>query len=163
MAQTQTVTDEGVTELMKLWHGTTASKLMSICGLTDTTACTASVTSTYASPADSKCTENGLEQANLDTIALATSNTAGRSRLETVISTVPSAGNNCCAASSALKKASPNELAIPSTSPVERISGPRTGSTSGNMGKGKTASLTPKCGTVRGLMPSSLSFLPSMS
>ena len=79
MAQTQTVTNEGITELMKLWHGTTASKLMGICGLTDTTACTAAVTSTYASPADSKCTENGLEQADIDTIALATSNTAGDS------------------------------------------------------------------------------------
>ena len=79
MAQTQTVTNEGITELMKLWHGTTASKLMGICGLTDTTACTAAVGSTYASPADSKCTENGLEQADIDTIALATSNTAGDS------------------------------------------------------------------------------------
>ena len=35
---------------------------------------------------------------------------------------------------------------MPSTSPVERISGPSTGSTSGNMLKGKTASLTPKWG-----------------
>jgi len=79
MAQTQTVTNEGITELMKLWHGTTASKLMSICGLTDTTACTAAATSTYATPADSKCTENGLELANITTIALATSNTTGDS------------------------------------------------------------------------------------
>jgi len=77
MAQTQTVTNEGITELVKLWHGTTASKLMGICGLTDTTACTAAAGSTYATPADSKCTEHGLEQANIDTIALATSNTAG--------------------------------------------------------------------------------------
>ena len=37
---------------------------------------------------------------------------------------------------------------MPSTSPVERISGPSTGSTSGNMLNGKTASLTPKCGIV---------------
>jgi len=79
MAQTQTVTNEGITELMKLWHGTTASKLMSICGLTDTTACTAAEGSTYASPADSKCTENGMSIANITTIALATSNTAGDS------------------------------------------------------------------------------------
>jgi len=79
MAQTQTVTNEGITELVKLWHGTTASKLKGICGLTDTTACTAAAGSTYASPADSKCTENGLEQADITTIALATSNTSGDS------------------------------------------------------------------------------------
>lgn len=79
MAQTQTVTNEGITELVKLWHGTTASKLKGICGLTDTTACTAAATSTYASPADSKCTENGLEQADITTIAIATSNTTGDS------------------------------------------------------------------------------------
>ena len=34
----------------------------------------------------------------------------------------------------------------PSTSPVERISGPSRGSTSGNMLNGNTASLTPKYG-----------------
>ena len=79
MAQTQTVTNEGITELVKLWHGTTASKLKGICGLTDSTACTAVVTSTYASPADSKCTQYGLEQADITTIAIATSNTTGDS------------------------------------------------------------------------------------
>ena len=79
MAQTQTVTNEGVTELVKLWQGTTASKLKGICGLTDTTACTAAAGSTYATPADSKCTENGLEQADITTIAIATSNTTGDS------------------------------------------------------------------------------------
>ena len=77
MAQNQLVTDEGIAELMKLWHGTAASKIMSICGLTDTTACSAVVGSTYASPADDKCTENGLEIANITTIALATKNEAG--------------------------------------------------------------------------------------
>ena len=35
---------------------------------------------------------------------------------------------------------------MPRTSPVERISGPKSGSTSGNMLKGNTASFTPKCG-----------------
>ena len=79
MAQTQLVTNTGIAELVKLWHGTVATKLMSICGLTDTTACAAAVTSTYASPADDKCTENGLELANITTIALATANTAGDS------------------------------------------------------------------------------------
>ncbi len=79
MAQTQTVTNEGITELVKLWHGTTASKLMSICGLTDSTACTAAVGSTYATPVDSKCTDSGLSIANITTIAIATSNTASDS------------------------------------------------------------------------------------
>ncbi len=37
---------------------------------------------------------------------------------------------------------------MPSTSPVERISGPSTGSTSGNMLKGSTTSFTPTCGMV---------------
>jgi len=79
MAQTQLVTNEGIEELVKLWHGTAATKLMSICGLTDTTACAAAAASTYSSPADDKCTENGLELANITTIAIATSNTAGDS------------------------------------------------------------------------------------
>ena len=78
MAQTQTWTNTGIAELVQLLYaGTGATKLMSIVGLTDTTACTAAVTSTYASPADSKCTELGLEIANITTIALATSSTAG--------------------------------------------------------------------------------------
>jgi len=46
---------------------------------------------------------------------------------------------------------------------VERISGPRTGSTSGNMLNGKTASLTPKWGMGRRTRPRSRSFLPSMT
>ena len=82
------------------------------------------------------------------------------SRSATVISTRPAVGSRCPAASCALKKARPKECARPSTSPVERISGPSTGSTSGNMLNGKTASLTPKCGIERVLRPSSPSFLP---
>ena len=77
MAQTELVTDEGIKELVFLWQGTAATKLMSICGLTDTTACAAAAGSTYASPADEKCTENGLSIVNITTIALATTNTAG--------------------------------------------------------------------------------------
>uniref|UniRef100_A0A6M3L966 Uncharacterized protein n=1 Tax=viral metagenome TaxID=1070528 RepID=A0A6M3L966_9ZZZZ len=80
MAQTQTWTNTGITELVQLLYaGTGATKLMSIVGLTDTTACTAAVTSTYASPADAKCTDTGLEIANITTIAVATANTAGDS------------------------------------------------------------------------------------
>ncbi len=67
----------------------------------------------------------------------------------TLMSTVPSTGSGDPAASSALAKARPKVSAMPSTSPVLRISGPSTGSTSGNMVKGKTDSLTPTCGTFR--------------
>ena len=53
--------------------------------------------------------------------------------------------------------------ARPSTSPVERISGPSTGSTSGNFSKGMTASLTPKYGmTLRLSSPRDLTVSPSM-
>ena len=52
---------------------------------------------------------------------------------------------------------------MPSTSPVERISGPSSGSTSGNMLKGKTASLTPKCGMARVLQPQVGQLAPSMN
>src|SRR5665648_1219506 len=57
----------------------------------------------------------------------------------------------------------PNESAIPRTSPVERISGPRSGSTSGNMLKGKTASLTPKWEMDLGCRFSSANFFPNMT
>ena len=77
MVQTQTVTNQGIEELVKLWHGTVATKLFSICCLTDSTACAAVVGSTYSSPADEKCTDSGLSIADITTIAIATSNTAG--------------------------------------------------------------------------------------
>ena len=77
MAQTQTWTDEGIGEVMKLVHGTAASKLAKIAGMTDSTACTAAVGDTYAAPADTMCTDSGLETVAIATVALATSNTAG--------------------------------------------------------------------------------------
>ena len=46
---------------------------------------------------------------------------------------------------------------------MERISGPRSGSTSGNMLNGKTASLTPKWGIGRRTRFRSRSFFPSMT
>ena len=75
--------------------------------------------------------------------ALPTSATSALSLRFTLINTVPLRGSLVWVASWALKKASPTEGASPSTSPVERISGPRRGSTSGNMLKGNTASFTP--------------------
>ncbi len=57
----------------------------------------------------------------------------------------------------------PKESAMPRTSPVDLISGPRSGSTSGNMLKGKTASLTPKWGIHLSSRPKEVSFLPIIS
>ena len=94
--------------------------------------------------------------------SLAGSMTLGLSLSATVIRTVPSSGNGNWVASWALKKARPKESAIPSTSPVDRISGPSSGSTSGSMLKGKTASFTPKYGIIFFLSPSSESFVPNM-
>ena len=74
----------------------------------------------------------------------ATSTSSDLSRSLTDISTVPSSGSAVCVASSALKNASPKSLAMPSTSPVDLISGPRSGSTSWNILNGNTASLTPQ-------------------
>ena len=63
----------------------------------------------------------------------------------TVTSTVPQRGASP-RRHLRLVERQPKQSARPSTSPVERISGPRRGSTSGNMLKGKTASFTPKWG-----------------
>ena len=67
-----------------------------------------------------------------------------RSRCATVMRAAPLVGSFAWAASSLLKNAKPGKVDSPKTSPVERISGPSTGSTSGNMLKGKTDSLAPK-------------------
>lgn len=77
MAQTQTVTNEGITELVKLCSGAAATCVKSICGLTDSSACSAAATSTYASPADTKIADSGLELANADTVSQDTTNTTG--------------------------------------------------------------------------------------
>ncbi len=74
---------------------------------------------------------------------LAVSTTSGLSLPLTENSTVPDVGSLVWVASWALKNASPTLVASPSTSPVERISGPSTGSTSWNILKGNTASFTP--------------------
>jgi len=79
MAQTQTWTNEGIEELVKLLQGTAASKMAKIAGTTDSTACAAAVTDTYAAPADPMCTQYGLETVAITTVALATANTAGDS------------------------------------------------------------------------------------
>ena len=55
---------------------------------------------------------------------------------------MPSGSSSVPAACSALWNARPNVESIPITSPVERISGPSAGSTSGNRENGSTASFT---------------------
>ena len=56
--------------------------------------------------------------------------------------TLPARGRDVPAASWLLPNATASVASIPMTSPVERISGPRTTSTPGNLPKGKTDSLT---------------------
>jgi len=77
MAQTQVVTDEGIGELIKLWAESAATGMESIVCMTDSSACTAAVTHTYASPADTKCTDSGLDLAAIDTVSTTTVNTTG--------------------------------------------------------------------------------------
>lgn len=75
MAQTQTWLDEGIGEFMKLLKGDAASAMTKIVCMEDSSACTALATHTNASPADSHHTDSGLEEAAIDTVALATTNT----------------------------------------------------------------------------------------
>jgi len=65
------------------------------------------------------------------------------SRSAMVNSTVPSSGQQGLGRFLGLEEGAPEGVGEPRTSPVERISGLSTGSTSGNMLNGKTASLTP--------------------
>ena len=62
----------------------------------------------------------------------------------TLINAEPESGKILFAALWAFAYASPKLEPIPITSPVDFISGPRIGSTAGNLSKGKTASFTKK-------------------
>ena len=77
---------------------------------------------------------------------------------------VPDSGRLPSAAICALANAIPKLSAIPMTSPVERISGPKTVSTPGSLVKGKTASLqaTPGTGSSSGT-PSSSRVFPTIT
>ena len=79
MAQTQTWTDTGIAELIKLLHGTAADKLAQIVCLDDADSCVAAVASTYADPAEAATLHNanGLEIAACDATAITIVNTAG--------------------------------------------------------------------------------------
>src|ERR1700739_3574531 len=63
--------------------------------------------------------------------------------------TEPERGSLRPAARSALSSAVERSAALAITSPVERISGPRTGSLPGKRAKGGTAALVPACGSPR--------------
>ena len=79
MAQTQTVTDTGIAELILLWREEAATGMESIVALEMATPCTAAAASTYADPADTAVhhTDSGLDIAAIDTVGGATMNTAG--------------------------------------------------------------------------------------
>ena len=80
----------------------------------------------------------------------------------TVTSTAPLSGRPPSTLICDLAKAIPNESAIPITSPVERISGPRIRSTPWSLLKGKTASFTATYGgTGSSARPSSARLFPT--
>ena len=94
----------------------------------------------------------------------ATTTARALSVLRTVMQTVPFVGRREPAPSWLFSIASPKVRPTPITSPVERISGPRIGSTPGNLLNGKTASLTEKYGGTTSPCTSfcSASFWPTM-
>jgi len=77
MAQTQTVTDTGIAELIALWREEAATGMESIVCLEKASTCTAAVGSTFAAPADTSPhhTDSGLDIAAIDTVGVATVNT----------------------------------------------------------------------------------------
>lgn len=79
MAQSQTVTDTGIAELILLWREETATGIESIVCLEMATPCTAAVASTFADPADTAVhhTDSGLDLAAIATVGGDTTNTAG--------------------------------------------------------------------------------------
>jgi membrane-bound inhibitor of C-type lysozyme len=77
MAQTEEVLDEGIQELVLLATGGSATAFSKIVCMTDSSACTAAKNHTHASPADTLCTDTGLEEAAINTVSQATTNTTG--------------------------------------------------------------------------------------
>ena len=79
MAQSQTVTDTGIAELILLWREELATGMESIVCLNMATPCTAAVASTFADPADTAVhhTTGGLLLAPIATVGGATVNTTG--------------------------------------------------------------------------------------
>src|SRR5260221_268198 len=81
------------------------------------------------------------------------------------MNTLPLSGSGVPALNWAFANASPKFSPTPITSPVERISGPRVGSTPGNLLNGNTGDFTKNCGTLRTPVASVKSeiFLPSIT
>ena len=79
MAQTQTVTDTGIQELVLLWEEAASTGMESIVCLEMASACAAVVGSTFADPADTAIhhTDSGLDIAAIATVGHATTNTTG--------------------------------------------------------------------------------------
>lgn len=79
MAQTQTVTDTGIAELILLWREELSTGMESIVALEMATVCTAAVASTFADPADTAIhhTDSGLAIQAIDTVGGTTVSTAG--------------------------------------------------------------------------------------
>lgn len=71
MAQTEKVTNQGITELGKLWAEEAATGIESIVALNMASPCAAAVGSTFADPADTAThhTDGGLLLAAIDTVA----------------------------------------------------------------------------------------------
>ncbi len=79
MAQSQTVTNTGIAELILLWREEAATGMESIVALNMATPCTAAVGSTFADPADTAThhTDAGLALQAIDTVGGDTVNTTG--------------------------------------------------------------------------------------
>ena len=79
MAQTQTVTDTGIAELILLWREEAATGMESIVCLDDSDSCIAAVGSTFADPAEAATHHvgDGLQLAPIATVGGDTTNTAG--------------------------------------------------------------------------------------
>ncbi len=89
---------------------------------------------------------------------------SSRSSLRKLTNTLPLVGARVPAANCALSKAVAKSSPIPITSPVERISGPRIGSTPRNLLNGNTASFTLKCFGIISLVKfSSFNVLPAIT
>ena len=94
--------------------------------------------------------------------SFATGTTAALSTSRTEMKALPlAAGIFSPAPICAFMNASPKVAPVPITSPVDFISGPRIGSTPGNLLNGNTASFTLKnLGTISSVKPSSCNVLP---
>ena len=112
MAQTQVVTDEGISEIIALVQGTGGSILAKIAGMQDTTACAVNATNTYAAPIDTMCTTNGLGTVAITTVEIAQSNTAGDSIDFDHVFTATAAGENVSGIMVMNNEATPDVLYI---------------------------------------------------